>query len=209
MTNKVVILNYLKSIFPMDVTNTDIENVTGVSPHSQVYQKTQELLEEKSISGWQEGKTWHFKAISTLRDQPENNNKLKLNVLNFDVKLTPKQFELKARKVFSKEFSVLLQPGHVDDVRKEWDLVSEDGSIVGDAKYYTLVKGKRLPPAKFATIAEHVWLLEKTSAKIKFLVFGNQIEVPLKWLEKYGNLVDQIQFFFMDDNGNIELLQNR
>jgi hypothetical protein len=29
--------------------------------------------------------------------------------------------------------------------------VSEDGEIVGDAKFYTLVEGERLPPAKFST----------------------------------------------------------
>ena len=94
-----------------------------------------------------------------------------------------------------------------DNVAKVWDMVSADGNIVGDAKYYTLVRGSALPPAKFATIAEHVWLLEKTNARIKFLVFGNQIEVPQLWLEKYGNLVSYIRFYFMDVDGKITRLK--
>jgi hypothetical protein len=49
---------------------------------------------------------------------------------------------------------------------------------VGDAKYYTLVGGKRLLPAKFSVIAEHVWLLEKTEALGTSLVFGNERRVP-------------------------------
>jgi hypothetical protein len=35
-----------------------------------------------------------------------------------------------------------------------------------------------LPAAKFSIVAEHIWLLEKSGASTKFLVFGNQREVP-------------------------------
>ncbi|MCK5582489.1 MAG: hypothetical protein KAI33_01800, partial [Elusimicrobiales bacterium] len=75
----------------------------------------------------------------------------------------------------------------------------KDGSIIGDAKYFTLVHGRSLPPAKFSVIAEHVWLLEKTKAKRKFLVFGNDKRVPEEWLKRYGNLVKNIVFYFIDD----------
>jgi len=57
----------------------------------------------------------------------------------------------------------------VPGIRKQFDYVSADAQVVGDAKYSTLVGGERLPPAKFATIAEHVWLLEKTNAPMQFL----------------------------------------
>ncbi|AFV22358.1 hypothetical protein Mpsy_0145 [Methanolobus psychrophilus R15] len=59
-----------------------------------------------------------------------------------------------------------------------------------------MVRGCSLPPAKFATIAEHVWLLEKTGAKHKFLIFGNDKRVPQEWLRRYGELVDGVDFFF-------------
>ena len=83
-------------------------------------------------------------------------------------------------------------------IRKEFDYISEDGTIVGDAKYYTMVGGERIPPAKFSVIAEHVWLLGKCNVEEKFLLFGNDIRVPQKWLEKYGTLVDDVVFFFLD-----------
>jgi len=112
-------------------------------------------------------------------------------------------FESLARKVFSQYYGTPLKPGSLPGIPKKWDLLSEDGTIVGDAKYYTLVGGSSLPPAKFSTIAEHVWLLEKTSAQTKFLVFGNQVEVPQHWLARYGKLVSGINFFFLDFEGNI------
>jgi hypothetical protein len=67
-----------------------------------------------------------------------------------------------------------------------------------------LVNGVSLPPAKFATIAEYVWLLEKIEAKRKFMVFGNERRVPEEWLSRYGRLVAGTDFFFIDPSGVIE-----
>jgi hypothetical protein len=89
----------------------------------------------------------------------------------------------------------------------QFDYVSADKQIVGDAKCYMLVGGERLPPAKFATIAEHVWMLEKTNAPEQFLVFGNNREVPLRWLERYGALARSVGFYFLSDEGHLEVLQ--
>jgi hypothetical protein len=57
---------------------------------------------------------------------------------------------------------------------KKFAMISEDGSVVGNARCLTLGHGQRLPPAKFMEIAGHVWLLERTAARRRFLVFGNQ-----------------------------------
>ena len=92
-------------------------------------------------------------------------------------------------------------------IRKRFDYVSADQQVIGDAKYYTLVGRERLPPAKFATIAEHVWLLEKTGAPTQFLVFGNDRDVPLRWLERYGALARGVQFFYLSDDGHLEVLR--
>jgi hypothetical protein len=89
---------------------------------------------------------------------------------------------------------------------KRFDMVSENEEIVGDAKFLTLVHGKRLPPAKFMEISGHVWLLEKVDAKRRFLVFGNQRRVPEWWLEKYGNLVQDVEFYFLDKKGQVHRL---
>ena len=108
--------------------------------------------------------------------------------------------------MLSKHFETRLSAGRVAGVPKTFDLVSDDCRIVGDAKYFTLVRGERLPPAKFSVIAEYVWLLERTDASNIFLVFGNDKRVPALWLEKYGPLIRNLTFFFLSDDGQLELL---
>jgi len=109
------------------------------------------------------------------------------------------KFEGAARKVMSTHFGVPLVKGKAQGILKEFDMISADGKIVGDAKYFTMVRGVSIPPAKFSTIAEHVWLLEKTSANCKFLIFGNDRRVPREWLRKYGHLVKDVIFYFLDE----------
>ena len=116
----------------------------------------------------------------------------------------PSEFEELSRDVMSKMFNTALAPGRVTGVHKQFDLVSDDAQIVGDAKYYTAVNGTGLPPAKFATIAEYVWLLEKAPARERFLVFGNDRRVPEWWLDRYGALTD-VSFYYLSDDGELDL----
>ena len=91
---------------------------------------------------------------------------------------------------------------------KRFDLVSPAEDIVGDAKYLTLVRGVKLPPAKFMEIAGHVWLLERLlGAKRRFLVFGNQRRVAEWWLEKYGTLITTVEFYFLAEDGTVDRLR--
>jgi hypothetical protein len=41
-----------------------------------------------------------------------------------------------------------------------------------------------------------------------FLVFGNDRQVPILWLERYGNLVSGVTFYFLSDDGELEELPN-
>ncbi|WP_342304938.1 hypothetical protein [Methanolobus sp. ZRKC5] len=117
-----------------------------------------------------------------------------------EISISAAEFEEYARIFMSKYYSLQLLAGKYPGVPKIFDMLSDDNEIVGDAKFYTMVRGISLPPAKFATIAEHVWLLEKTGAKHKFLIFGNDKRVPKEWLKRYGGLVDGVDFFFYDVN---------
>ncbi len=119
---------------------------------------------------------------------------------------TPARFQETAGLALGKHFGVRLLPGTVSGVPKRFDYVSPSGDIIGDAKYFTLVRGVSLPPAKFSVIAEHVWLLEKTSARRKFLVFGNDRRVPLEWLKRFGHLAEGVEFYFMSRDSSLELL---
>lgn len=117
-----------------------------------------------------------------------------------------REFEDFSRKKMSDHFQASLHERKCPDVPKRFDFVSDDGSIVGDAKYLTLVRGKNPPPAKFMEICGHVWFLERTNSAKRFLVFGNQREVPEMWLKKYGDLVKTVQFFFLSESGDLERL---
>lgn len=122
--------------------------------------------------------------------------------------MTASDFEQFAREVLGRRFGVPLRKAKRPGFPKEFDLVSDDGQIVGDAKFYTMVSGTRNPPAKWSIIAEHVWFLEKVRAENKFLIFGNDPRVASKWLERWGGFVDpSIRFFFLGPDGTIETLK--
>jgi len=120
-----------------------------------------------------------------------------------------RKFEDLAREVMSNFFGVPLHKGRKECWPKEFDMVSPDYKIVGDAKYYSMVRGEKIPPAKFSIIAEHVWMLEKIDADIKFLVFGNDKRVPVEWLKRYGHLVEDVVFYFIHEDGTVEELSKR
>ncbi|MEK6860277.1 MAG: hypothetical protein AABX54_05690 [Nanoarchaeota archaeon] len=113
------------------------------------------------------------------------------------------EFEKEVRKFLSDKWNIVLEERKVKigNIFKKFDLVSKDEQFIGDAKYY---KNISVPAAKFSTIGEYVWLLEKTPAKRKFLVFGKDIEVPKRWLERFGNLTS-VEFYFLDGNKLIDL----
>lgn len=124
-----------------------------------------------------------------------------------DAGMSWQQFEELARKAMAQHFGVRLEEKNPKGFPKRFDMVSPDGTIVGDAKYLTLVHGTGFPPAKMMEITGHVWLLEKVNAKTRFLVFGNQREVPEKWIEKYGDYKQNVDFYFLDKKGNLEKLE--
>jgi len=209
MTLRERILNYLWSIAPDYATNSQIHEATGIGSHQQVYLLTQELMYSHLIRGEQRGREWMFwadEAPAVQLASPGWASRRDL-VTEVEERLTPRAFEDLARVVMSTHFGVPLAPGQVPGVHKEWDMVSTDGDIVGDAKYFTLVHDQRLPPAKFSVIAEHVWLLEKTGALKTFLVFGNDRQVPEIWLQRYGTLASGVSFYFLSDDGRLELLR--
>lgn len=191
------ILEYLWSIRPQHATNTDIREATGIQPHQQVYMLTQSLARQGKITSLRMGKTWEFFVGDAMGFQPPENKPPKAR--RGATRSRAAQFEEFARQELGQKFGVPLRARQVPGVPKIFDLVSDDGDIIGDAKYYTLVRGQDLPPAKFSIIAEHVWLLEKTQARQKFLVFGNDIEVPRRWLAKYGHLRGGVAFYYLRD----------
>jgi len=178
------------------------------SSHTNRSFKSHKKLENAGIiRGRLIGREWHFSlpdggnlAIpSKTPASPSIPNALKDG-------MTPAEFEEFARIHMGKYYGVSFSKRRIGSVPKLWDHVSQNDDIVGDAKYLTLVGGTGKPPAKFSIIAEHVWLLEKTTAEERFLVFGNDIRVPQDWLRQYGKLVRDVKFYFLEHNGEVRIL---
>lgn len=197
MTNEDRVRDYLRAISPRDATISEIVAHTAIKPRQQVFQLTQKLYKSGKIKGSKDGdwKFWIGKNPTIKLDEPTPTSIIRSAA-----------FEEQARRVMSKYFGVPLSLGKVPGVAKGFDLVSADKQIVGDAKFYTMVNGSGLPPAKFATIAEYVWLLEKIAAKHRFIVFGNDRQVPEEWLKRYGKLVSGIDFYYIHPSDAIERL---
>ena len=197
MTNVERVLDFLQSIYPQAVTNATIVARTRITPHTQVFQITRRLMSEGRIEGRVYGKEWEFWA-SGVPNEPETGT-LKRGIAT-STPLAAIAFEGRAREVMTRHFGAELTPARLPGVPKTFDLVSRDHAIVGDATFFTLVAGERLPPAKFSIIAEHVWLLEHVICHTRFLVFGNDRRVPETWIKKYGHLVGSVEFYFLSDN---------
>lgn len=84
-----------------------------------------------------------------------------------------------------------------------FDLASEDGCVVGEAMYLT---AGRAPWARFPGISERVWVLEKLDARTKFIAFGGDVHVPRLWVERYGRLADGVRFYYVGEDGRVEVL---
>lgn len=208
MTQVQQILDYLWSVAPGGATNAQIAYGTGIPSHQGVYMTTQHLLHEGRIRSERRGKTWVFYAVEGPAVDLGHALSAATSPADYHQQtLTAAGFEEMARVKLGQRYGTSLAPGSLANVPKRFDFVSPDQSIVGDAKYYTLVGGVGLPPAKFSIIAEHVWLLERTGAPVQFLVFGNDRKVPVQWLKRYGHLAPAVAFYFLTDSEDLETLR--
>ena len=207
MDNSERVLKCLREICPDWATNAQLTAVAGVSSHQGVFQVTRRLAEEGLIQAEQRGRKWFFRVLSASPDPPSGASLDSPDSAPASLaRAAAGKFESTASDILRAYFGCALERNTTANVPKCFDFVASDGTIVGDAKFFDLVKGKYTPPAKFSIIAEHVWLLEKTKARCGFLVFGHNRSVPSKWLEKYGHLLERVAFLFIGDDGQIEIL---
>jgi hypothetical protein len=203
VANADIVLSFIRRRGAGGVTNADIVSGTGIKPHQQVFQITRSLLKSGRIAGRLFGSEWRFYPESVDRETKVSAVQASAVADREDIS-PPSKFEELCRKVMSAYFKKELRPRHVARSAKKFDLVSNDDSVCGDAKYFTLVRGERLPSAKFSIISEHIWLLENSGISSRFLVFGNDPRVPALWLKKYGHIKRSVEFFFLSDDGQLE-----
>lgn len=140
------------------------------------------------------------KIVNRLADSPSTavaEPSLGVGVLAQSL-ITGLEFEAHARGVLERHWGVRLRSQVVTlttGVKHSFDFVSDDETIVGDAKYY---RDLPVPAAKFSTISEYVWLLQHVPGQRRFLVFGNSRRIPERWLKRFKPLLGGVEFWFLD-----------
>jgi hypothetical protein len=153
--------DYLWSIAPDGATNSALARQLRIRSQQIVYMLTQQLLHAGPIGGERSGSRWIFHAADPGGVRPTS-----------AADASPAaHFKVLAGRVLAAHYSIVLVPAPVPGVRKRFDFVSPDRQVVGDAHYLTNVHSVMLPLAKFSTISENVWLLEKTGAATPFTGF--------------------------------------
>jgi len=112
-----------------------------------------------------------------------------------------KDFEAYARNQLARTWNVDLAPRRVlvgGSVSWKFDLVSQNLRVVGDAKW---LKNIRVPAAKWQGIAEYIWLLQKVDADRVFLVFGQDVEVPERYLSRVRPITAPVEFYYLGPSG--------
>ncbi len=117
------------------------------------------------------------------------------------------EFEEVVAKSLGRLFGVEFGPSSDQAHPREFAFASSDGRLLGDIIYGTMVAGRGLSKAKYSEISETVWLLEKSPAETRFVVFGHQIQVPEFWLQKYGHVPSDVWIFFCDHLGILTRLR--
>jgi hypothetical protein len=80
------------------------------------------------------------------------------------------------------------------------DLVNADASVIGDAKYLTMRPNRRTPNGKLDNATHYAEALVCAPAQVRFLVFGNDIEVARIWARTRRNSrFPQVDVYFLSD----------
>ncbi len=120
------------------------------------------------------------------------------------------KFENVARTALQKELGCILSNGKVNITGKvkDFDLVNIDEKIVGDIKHYKRTESGNNPSAKFSTLNEYVWLMQRLeqSQKVKWrkiLVVGEDLKMLQTYVHRYGAWLDDIQIYYCSNDGSL------
>lgn len=124
--------------------------------------------------------------------------------------MNDREFEILAQEVLGVKVGKPLRERQIvfdGGGSKKFDLVSDDLTVVGDAKFYG--PSGYPPSGKLATVAEFVWLLQHVSrAERRFLVFGGSRQVPDAFLKRWGpSLTGPIEFYFLGEDRSLAVLR--
>jgi len=128
--------------------------------------------------------------------------------------LSWQDFEIKARKAIEEKLGVQLPSGsvNINGKLKNFDLVNEENSIVGDIKNYKTTSGGNRPSAKFSTLNEYVWLmqlLEKYDNKKwkKLFVVGEDLNMLNQYVSEFDPWLEDIEFYFFSSISGLKKIR--
>jgi len=105
-----------------------------------------------------------------------------------------------------------LEIGRNDDgtpLLHEFDLVSEDGTIVGECKSYKWTKSGYYPQGKISTANEALFYLSRVNAEEKFLILKEDVSskgksLPEVYISRSSGLMDDVEVYKYIYGSNVE-----
>lgn len=117
-------------------------------------------------------------------------------------------FEANARKLAENYFNVTFPKDEYVEIngkKKKFDFVNFDSEIVGDAKHYSFTKSGNRPSAKFSTLNEYIWLLQKMPPNwTKFVVIGQDKELVQDYYNEFEPWLKSVLVFYSDGEDAFE-----
>lgn len=214
------VLAYLGSIYPRGTGSHEIASALRLSTPLAAARAARQLIKEGKIRAerikTRKGVVWMYYAFHAVMVQPAEVNPAHIAAGDVAepgaeavVAISPAQSRFKhlARSALSALYACELAPKAPHGPPRIYDLVSEDGSFVGESVYFEPSEVARVAPERFSLLAERVWLLEKAQAKNRFLVTGGDRRPLSEWVRCYGKFAGEIAFYYLDVQGRLEKIE--
>ncbi|MEM3245563.1 MAG: hypothetical protein QXN16_02235 [Candidatus Micrarchaeaceae archaeon] len=114
------------------------------------------------------------------------------------------KFENIARTAIEAEVHCPLNKGNVSikGKNKSFDLVNKDKKIVGDIKFYSMPESGS-PSAKFSTLNEYAWLMQKLNGWRKIFVIGVNEELIETYIKRFDKWLGDIEIYHCSIDGKL------
>lgn len=123
-----------------------------------------------------------------------------------------KTFEDNTRKLLEDLYKTTFPKGRLVKINgkaKKFDFVDLKKNIVGDSKFYSFTKTGKRPSAKFSTLNEYIWLLQKLPQNWnKFIVIGKDKALVKKYVNEYLPWLEGITIFYSDGESKLEIIKS-
>lgn len=220
MDNRTKILDFLRARSDEQYCDDCLSDMLDIHPRQQVNQICRKLFEEMHISRERRpcSRCSKLKLVSRYgKEPPSFDNPLSTRSIltrdNHEKRLHYDAFEQRVAEhlynKFDKKFesqSLLVGPNKSHN----FDLVSEDKSIVVECKSYTWTETGNFPSAKISTAIEALFYLSRIKARKKILVFQDDVNkrgesLADVFVRRYDGIMDDVEVWAYTATESIEI----